>query len=198
MSWVRDVFQGKLVENYHHMVVPIVVSHTMRIPLQNRSVERGNVNRVEVLTLRARAKFFNKPRYDNVKVLVQIEPLPDGRDTEIAFGRCVAFFRDSAGDHFVGVHWYESVGRKLIDMTARLAKVKPMNKTRYSSYDVMPIGAILNGALLVRDRGIKQYPRDTPEYWVRQSPREYNRLLNFMGQRPFVAGESQLSRDNLD
>jgi hypothetical protein len=86
----------------------------------------------------------------------------------------------------------------LIDMTARLAKVKPMNKTRYSSYDVMPIGAILNGALLVRDRGMKIYPRDTPEYWVRQSPREYNRLLNFMGQRPFVAGESQLSRDNLD
>ena len=101
---VRDVFQGKLVENYHHMVMPIVVSHTMRIPLQNRSVERGNVNRVEVLTLRARAKFFGKPRYDNVKVLVQIEPLPDGRDTEIAFGRCVAFFRDAAGDHFVGVH----------------------------------------------------------------------------------------------
>ena len=179
------------------MVEPIVVSNTMRIPLQNRLVERGNVNRVEVLTLRARPNFFGKPRYDNVKVLVQIEPLPGGRETEIMFGRCVAFYRDAAGNHFVGVHWYEQVGRKIVDMTARLAKVKPMNKTRYSSYDIMPVGAILNGALLVRDRGIKQLARDPPQYWVRQSPREYNRLLDFIGQRPFVDGESQLSRDRL-
>jgi hypothetical protein len=179
------------------MVLPIAVSDTMRIPLQNRSVEMGAVNRVEVLTLRARPKFFGKPRYDNVKILVEIEPEPDGRNMEIAFGRCVAFYRDSAGDHFVGVHWYEKVGSKLIDRKARLAKVRPMKRSLYTSFDVMPVGAILNGALLVQDRGIRQRPQDPPQYWVRQSPREYNHLLDFTRQRPFIAGESQLSGDDL-
>ena len=194
---VQRVFRGKLRENYHHMVMPVVVSNTLRIPLQNRSVERGNVNRVEVITLRARPLFFGKKRYDNLKLLVKIAPLPCGRDTEIAFGRCVAFYRDCRGEHYVGVHWYEQIGNKMIDEKARLAKVRPMKPGLYSSYDVMPVGAILNGALLVQDRGIKQRLQDPPQYWVRQSPREYNYLLDFVGQRTFVAGESQLSRDGL-
>ena len=66
-----------------------------------------------------------------------------------------------------------------------------------SSYDIMPVGAILNGALLVQDQGIKQRAREAPQYWVRQSPREYNYLLDFYGQQPFVQGESQLVRDKL-
>ena len=61
----------------------------------------------------------------------------------------------------------------------------------------MPVGAILNGALLVQDRGTKQRAQDAPHYWVRQSPREFNYLLDFYGERPFVEGQSQLMRDRL-
>ena len=84
-----------------------------------------------------------------------------------------------------------------MDLKARLAKVQPMRRHRYESYDILPVGAILNGALLVEDRGMKRRAGDTSQYWVRQSPREYNELLDFHGQRPFVPGESQLRRDRL-
>ena len=91
------------------MVSPIVVSNTMRIPMQNRSIAMGDPGRIEVLTLRARKPFFGKQRYDNLMMLVEIEPMADGRSQDIVFGRCVAFFRDKANEHFVAVHWYEKV-----------------------------------------------------------------------------------------
>ena len=42
-------------------------------------------------------------------------------------------------------------GKHLIDMKTKLAKVTPMNPTRHESYDIIEVGALLNGALLVRD-----------------------------------------------
>ena len=86
---------------------------------------------------------------------------------------------------------------RYINMRARLGKVKPMNPHHYSSYDIVPVGAILNGALLAQDRGSKLRPQDGTQYWVRQSPREFNFLLDFYGERPFVEGQSQLMRDRL-
>ena len=64
--------------NGANMVFPVMVSDSIRIPMQNRSVEMGDRERIEVITLRARKKIFGKQRYDNVKVLVEVEPLPDG------------------------------------------------------------------------------------------------------------------------
>jgi hypothetical protein len=194
---VGVLLMNKLRQNEQRMVPPYTVSDTMRIPLQNRSVKRGAVNRIEVLTLRAKRHFFGKPRYDNVKVLVSIVPLPCGRDHDIYFARCVAFFRDSENNHFAAVQWYDKAGPRRIQKQARLAKVKPMKVNAYASYDIVPVGSILNGALLVKDRGIKQRARDPPQYWVRQSPREYNHLLHYYGEQPFVEGESQLMRDRL-
>lgn len=130
-------------------------------------------------------------------MLVEIDPLPCGRTQDIVFARCVAFFRDRAGEHYVAVHWYEKAGTRQVDTKARLVKVKPMAVNRVDSYDIMPVGSILNGALLVQDRGMKNRPGAQPHYWVRQSPREYNFLLDFYGIRPFVDGESQLRRDRL-
>jgi hypothetical protein len=205
------------------MIFPLKVSDTMRIPLQNRSVPRGALDRIEVLTLRAKKKFFGKKRYDNLMMLVEIEPLPNGKTHDIFFGRCVAFYQDKANQHFVAVHWYEKVGlpfactiidphlftklvpttypqalpNKHFDLSARLMKVKPMRPNHYGSYDIMPVGSILNGALLVQDRGTRQRPQDQPHFWVRQSPREYNYLLHYHGERPLVAGQCQLARDRL-
>jgi hypothetical protein len=62
----------------------------------------------------------------------------------------------------------------------------------------MPVGAVLNGALLVKDRGLKQrYVSDPAQYWVRQSPREYNHLLDYYGEQKYQEGETQLQRDRL-
>ena len=72
-----------------------------------------------------------------------------------------------------------------------------MRKNDYGSYDIMPVGSILNGALLVTDRGMKTTPNAPSHLWVRQSPREYNHLLDFYGERPFIQGDNQLRRDRL-
>jgi hypothetical protein len=189
----------KLRHNTPEMVFPVVVSNTMRIPMQNRTVPMGAFDRVEVLTLRARPKFFGKKRYDNIMLLIETEPLPDGREEDIVYGRCCAFFEDKAGNHFVAVHWYDKVANSSshFNMKARLGKVQLAHPTRLDSFDIVPVGAILNGALLVRDRGMKQGPNIHPQYWVRQSPREYNFLLDFYGERPFRNGETKLQRDRL-
>ena len=195
----QKFMKTKLRNNASDMVFPLLVSNTMRIPLQNHGVKMGALDRIEVLTLRARPSFHGKTRYDNLMLLVECDPHPDGRDEDIVYGRCVAFYQDKAGDHFVAVHWYEScpsLGH--FDASARLGKVQPMNSKRLESYDIMPVGAILNGALLVQDRGLKQRRTDVPQYWIRQSSREYNFLLHFYGLQRFRQGESQLQRDRLD
>ena len=195
---VQTIIRRKIQMNTARMVLPIVASDTMRIPMQIKSIPMGERGRIEVLTLRAREKFFGRPRYDNLMMLVEIELLPCERDQDIVFVRCVAFFRDAADEHFVAVHWYENAGRSPIDFKARLSKVKPMSPTSHDSYDIMPVGSILNGALLVQDRGIVYNSnKQQPQFWVRQSPREYNYLLDFYGIRPFVDGETQLHRDRL-
>ena len=194
---VAGIFMHKLRANEARLLFPVTLSDTMRMPLQNRCVEKGKKARVEVLTLRARMNFFGKRRFDNVKLLVEMEPLPDGRRHDICYGRCVAFFSDCSSRHYVGVHWYVKVGTQHLDLKSRLQKVTAMTPNEYASYDILPVEAILNGALLVQDRGMKRRPQDAPQYWVRQSPREYNQLLHFYGERPFVPGESQLSRDRI-
>jgi hypothetical protein len=220
---VKTQMQNNLIANQSQMVFPVVVSDTMRIPIQNRTVPTGSLNRIDVLTLRAKKKFFGKARYDNVMLLTECAVEVNPTEKDIVFARCVAFFRDLAGNHFVGVHWYEKVNfsyfqslcyfisytppspapppqalARHIDLKARLVKVKPMKLSAYVSFDIMPVSCILNGALLVEDRGMQRRRHlDAPHYWVRQSPREYNHLLHFYGMQPFQAGETQLLRDRL-
>ena len=125
---VARVMGANMKANTSSMVFPAYVSNSMKIPLQNRSVPRGDPQRIEVLTLRARDRFFGKQRYDNVMVLVQCDPLPCGRAVDIFFARCVAFYEDQPGNHFVALHWYEPCRHnRVIHAKARLPKVKPMN-----------------------------------------------------------------------
>jgi hypothetical protein len=106
--------------------------------------------------------------------------------------------RDKADNHFVVLHWYERALNRNMHTQARMGKVKPMNKDHHQSYDIMPVSAILNGALLVQDRGTTTTRQgQTPHYWVRTSPREYNFLLHFYEEAPFIHGQSQLQRDRL-
>jgi hypothetical protein len=192
---VQRLLAGKIVENATGMVFPVVVSDSMRIPIQNRCVPRGDNKRVITITLRAKLQFFGKPRFDNVRILMEGELHPCGRHQDILFARCLGFFRDKNDEHFVAVHYYKKVGRNLTDLKTRLTKVQPEKPSLYASYDILPVGAILNGALLVQDRGTKQRIGDPPQFWVRQSPREHNHLIHFYGQKPFVDGQSQLHRD---
>jgi hypothetical protein len=190
------IIRHKIVLNAAGLRMPIVVSDTMRVPLQNRTVPKNSPGRVQVVTLRAKKKFFGKARYDNVKIIVECDPHPNGRTKDICYARCCAFFRDRVGDHFVAVHWYENALTTHFDPKARLQKLKPMPKQNLNSYDILPAASIINGALLVRDVGdVSARRTGNPHFWVRQPPREYNHLVHFYGLRPYVRAETQLRRD---
>ena len=45
-----------------------------------------------------------------------------------------------------------------------------MKSTDSYSYDILPVSAVINGALLVCDSGRMRRQKDPKEYWVRQSP----------------------------
>jgi hypothetical protein len=106
---VKNHMRNKLIANESQMVFPVLVSDTMRIPVQNRSVPTGSLNRIDVLTLRAKKMFFGKRRYDNLMLLTECPVEVNPAKKDIVFARCVAFYKDCCGNHFVGVHWYEKV-----------------------------------------------------------------------------------------
>ena len=55
---VQRILRRKVVMNAAAMILPAIASDTLRRPLQNRSVPKGALERIEVLTLRARKKFL--------------------------------------------------------------------------------------------------------------------------------------------
>ena len=195
---IDRIVRAKIRESEAGLVFPMAVTHTMRIPLPNRCIKKEDTGRLQVLTLRARKNYYGKKRYDNIMLLVHCEPKPCGRTVDILFARCLAFLRDKANNHFVVVHWYEKALSRNMHNQARLGKVKPMKMNHHHSYDIMPVGAILNGALLVQDRGMYMTREEQrPHFWVRTSPREYNFLLEFYGERQRVPNETILQRDGI-
>ena len=76
------------------------------------------------------------------------------------------FFGDATKNNYVAIQWYKICGRVPIQRVSRMTKVELME-----SYQYVPVGSILNGALIV--------PLDTPpapgcpqQWWVIQSQRE--------------------------
>ena len=160
-------------------------------------------------------------------MLYQKEEAANGTETEVAFARCCGFYQDRMANHFTWVrkgepsslhntihtntystttrepysayHFFpQQVLATHVDPKARLAKVQPTPRRLHAFYDIMPVGAIINGALLIQDRRIKQRPNDPPQFWVRMSPREYNWFLNFNRITPFIKGQSQLERHGIN
>ena len=78
--------------------------------------------------------------------------------------RCVAFFRNNLGEHFVLLRWYTEIGRYPVELVPMLPHLRLDDPLLTKSYDVLPISCILNGALLV--------PHGN-EHWALLSLREH-------------------------
>jgi hypothetical protein len=113
--------------------------------------------------LRATKKFHGKAIWDCVKFAVE------GFDStvKIIFGRCLAFFRDAIGDHYIAVRWFEACNgdRNVIDPIVQMPRVQDACIIATTSYGVMPVTALLNGALLIPNGEL---------FYALQSPREQN------------------------
>ena len=59
-SRVDRLMRTKIRQDGANMVFPVMVSDSIRISMQNRSVEMGDRERIEVITLSARENFFGK------------------------------------------------------------------------------------------------------------------------------------------
>ena len=90
------------------------------------------------------------------------------------FGRCLAFFCDAIGDHYIALRWFEACNgdRNVIDPIVQMPRLQEACVTAPASYGVMPVTALLNGALLIPSGAIfyaVQSPRELDVYLARNS-----------------------------
>ena len=146
---------------------PIQTFTQMKLSLEDQQQPIHSAQRVAKIILRAMPNYQGKKTFDNVKVVVEEE---HGRIRRY-FGKCLAFFKDSNDEMFVGVRWYEPADKDtnvLIDPVVKLAKLKlaPLANTR--SYGIMPASSIVNGTLILQMN---------EHLWALQSPREHAEYL---------------------
>ena len=139
-------------------VPPITCATQMRKSFEDRQVHEDDDRRFRTVILRSQPKFAKRPAKDNVKVWVEEDA---GR--KMYFAKCVVFFKDARGDHYVGLRWYEepTIPHQGCVLELPGLNLAPESLTR--SYSILPEECIINGAVLIKCRGT---------FWAVQSPRE--------------------------
>ena len=154
---LRDVNNGVL-QWLPHINVSSAISLTLRNRLAPIQSKRRYIKKV----FRATSNFHSKEVWDCVKVAVE------GSDANVKlyYGRCLAFFCDIKGDHYVALRWFETCNgdNNVLDPIVQMPQLQLACSTKLSSYGVMPVSAILNGALLI--------PSTNNKFYAVQSPRE--------------------------
>ena len=161
----RDIDSGVL-----QWRTPITMASSMSLSLRNRLAPTNSKKRYVRLTLRGTKKFHGKAIWDCVKFAVE------GFDStvKIFFGRCLAFFKDAIGDHYIAIRWFEACNgdRNVIDPIVQMPRLQEACITATTSYGVMPVTALLNGALLIPNGDLfyaLQSPREQDVYITRNS-----------------------------
>ena len=142
-------------------LVLVMASTTLHVTLKNRLTQPGKKGRLVPVVFRA--EYFGKQRWvDDIRVQYR----DDDNVPAVGFARCLGFFADVEGSNYVGIQWYKICGRQSLQRIARMTKVELME-----SYQYVPVGSILNGALIV-PTAIDPAPGYTQQCWVIQSHRE--------------------------
>ena len=154
---VRDVNNNGVLQ----WLPPIKVASAISLTLRNRLAPIQSKRRYIKKVFRATSKFHSKEVWDCVKVAAE------GSDANVKlyFGRCLAFFCDIKGDHYVALRWFETCNgdNNVLDPIVQMPQLQLACSTKLSSYGVMPVSAILNGALLIPSSN---------KFYAMQSPRE--------------------------
>ena len=172
-KWESDTVKTVLRRKAASMDPPLVLvtaSTSLYVVLKNRMTLPRKPGRLVPVLLRADP---NGPRrwVDNIKVQYR----SDDDVPAVGFAKCLGFFGDAAHNNHVAIQWYKICGRRSIGRISRMCKVELME-----SYQYIPVGSILNGALIV--------PLDTappPGYpqqsWAILSQRECSALERLNG-----------------
>ena len=138
-----------------------MIGRSMSMSLRNRVAPIESKKRYVQSTFRATPGFHGRAMWDCAKF--GVEGL-DGK-VKIFFGRCLAFFCDAIGDHYIALRWFEACNgdRNVIDPIVLMPRLKEACPTAPASYGIMNVEALLNGALLIPNGDI---------FFALQSPRE--------------------------
>jgi hypothetical protein len=162
ISWPSNAVK-RVMEIKARAMHPALVraSSEMRVTVTNRLARRGDRDRRVSVLFRAKHEAKNK-WVDNFRLhYTSAKGKP-----AIGFGKCLGFFANSVGHHFVAMQWYKICGRTPIDKVGRMCKVELVDV-----YDYVPAASILNGALIV-PVAKPTHPGNAQQHWAIQSHRE--------------------------
>jgi hypothetical protein len=166
--WTSDAVRTIMGREASAMNPPLVLtraSTTLNVTLKNRMTIPGKRERLVPVILRA--QHSGKVQWvDNIRVQYR----DDDGNPAVGFGKCLGFFGDAAHCNYVAIQWYKIVGRQPIQRVSRMTKVELIE-----SYQYVPVGSILNGALIVPTNTVPQ-PGYYQQFWVIQSHREATSL----------------------
>jgi hypothetical protein len=125
---------------------PILVGTQIVLPIQDTQKMVFDPTRIKRIIFRALPKYQNAPAMDSVRVLIDNGNGGSGW----YFDQCVAFLRDAHNDHFLILRWYTRLDspnylRGYIPLHA--FTLAPEHVT--TSYSVLPVSCVCNGALMV-------------------------------------------------
>ena len=99
---------------------PVKCAAQLKLTLTDLQKKEDDPRRLVKHILRAMPQFQNVAAQDYVSLYVEEEPR-----NRIYFGRCVCFFADSAGAHYLAVRWLREVPGVIVDTTTRLQAATP-------------------------------------------------------------------------
>jgi hypothetical protein len=120
----------------------------MPLSLRNRLAPIQSKQRYVRSTFRTTAAFHGKAMWNYAKF--EVEGKEEG--VKIYFGRCLAFFCDAIGDHYIALRWFEACNgdRNIIDHIAQMPRLQEACVTAPASYGygVMPVTALFKWRLI--------------------------------------------------
>lgn len=169
---------------------PITAAQQMKLTLPDLQQLPSSATRFVKMTLRAMPYFMGTPARDYVTVTVA----GDVQD-RTHYARCVSFFEDAEGYHFVALRWLAEVPGVVVDPVSRLVPLSVTPEATTGSYSVMPADCIVNGALVVSGSP-ELDARTGTRMWALQSPREQGAYIgsNYDNTADFLAARARFNR----
>lgn len=146
---------------------PLQVGTQIALPIQDAQKMVYDPTRTKRMIFRAIPQYQNGPAVDSVRVLID-----NGNGTSgWYFGLCVAFIRDAHDEHYIVLRWYTRLddpngfaGTSAVPCFT----LAPEHIT--TSYSVLPVSCVCNGAFMVPTAGNR--------FWVLLSPLESKNYNN--------------------
>ena len=122
---------------------PVVHGTQLKMTLVNLQELPLSPSRYRLATLRAKRSSASLLTADHVKVTVEM----DAGDRTY-FAGCLCFFADATGKHFVALRWLTEIPGVVLDPVSGLVPLTLSPVASTSSYSVLPVSVITNGACL--------------------------------------------------